>query len=239
MATQAAAVDAYLATRPGTIGYVVRDRVTGALYRNAAADTRMWTASTIKLAIAVDLLQRARAGALTLTPADRERMDAMLVDSDNDATDALWDTYSGPDRLAFDNDFPRYGMTGLVAEPSSDRAYPYWGFEQCTPADLDRLMNTVLTGIHPDDRAYLLDRMRNVGPDQRWGMWGAGPDMRPGVKNGWSEEDSGWVTNSVGFAGPGERYTLAIMNSLGPDGGFDDGSQTTTQVAEILFGDQS
>ena len=42
-----ARADAYLATRPGTVGYVVRDRATGLAYRNAAAGTPIWTASTI------------------------------------------------------------------------------------------------------------------------------------------------------------------------------------------------
>ncbi|WP_227665501.1 hypothetical protein, partial [Klebsiella pneumoniae] len=44
-----AQADAYLATRPGTVGYVLRDRTTGQAHRNDAATTMMWTASTIKL----------------------------------------------------------------------------------------------------------------------------------------------------------------------------------------------
>lgn len=38
----------------------------------------MWTASTIKLAIVVDLLTRARAGQIALTPADRQLMTDMM-----------------------------------------------------------------------------------------------------------------------------------------------------------------
>ncbi len=59
--------------------------------------------------------------------------------------------------------------------------------------------------------------------------------MRPGLKNGWSQEQGGWVVNSVGFAAPDERYTLAIMTSLGNAGGYEDGSATDTKVAELLF----
>jgi hypothetical protein len=43
------------------------------------------------------------------------------------------------------------------------------------------------------------------------------------------------VVNSVGFAGPGQRYTLAVMNSLGGDGGYDDGVATTTRLAQLLL----
>ena len=66
-------------------------------------------------------------------------------------------------------------------------------------------------------------------------MWGAGPAMAPGNKDGWSLEDHGWVVNTVGFAGRGQRYTLAVMNDLGNAGGYDDGVATTTRVSELLL----
>ena len=58
--------------------------------------------------------------------------------------------------------------------------------------------------------------------------------MAPGNKNGWSQEQGGWVINSVGFAGPNQRYTLAVMNALNGEGGYDDGVQTTTHLAALL-----
>jgi hypothetical protein len=59
--------------------------------------------------------------------------------------------------------------------------------------------------------------------------------MSPGNKDGWSLEDSGWVINTVGFAGKGQHYTLAVMNDLGGDGDYDDGVATTTHVAHLLL----
>ena len=44
------------------------------------------------------------------------------------------------------------------------------------------------------------------------------------------------MVNSVGFAGPQQRFTLAIMNSLDGQGGYDDGVETTTRLAKILLG---
>ena len=41
-----------------------------------------------------------------------------------------------------------------------------------------------------------------VDGQQQWGVWGAGAAMAPGNKNGWSQEEGGWVVNTVGFAGP-------------------------------------
>ena len=49
-------------------------------------------------------------------------------------------------------------------------------------------------------------------------------------------EEGGWVVNTVGFAGPQQRYTLAVMNALGDEGGYDDGITTTTELSRILLG---
>jgi hypothetical protein len=51
--------------------------------------------------------------------------------------------------------------------------------------------------------------------------------MAPGMKDGWSLEDHGWVVNTAGFAGKGQRYTLAVMNDLGV--------ATTTHLSQLLL----
>lgn len=231
-----AAADAYLADRPGTVGYVLRDRTTGAVYRSAHAGELVWTASTIKLAMVVDLLTRARQGDITLSRDDHELMAAMLHSSDDDAADTLWARYSGPDNQSFNTDFPRFGMTSLAPQRGFSSVYPYWGFQKSTPDDLDRLINYTLTRLHPADTAQIVTALQHVDPDQQWGVWGAGPAMAPGNKDGWSLEQGGWVINSVGFAGRGQRYTLAVMNALGGQGGYDDGVATTTRLSELLLG---
>jgi beta-lactamase class A len=230
-----AAADAYLATRPGSIGYVLRDRTTGVTYRNSRAGELVWTASVIKLAMVVDLLTRARAGAISLTTSDQSLMAAMMHSSDDDAADTLWTRFGGPDHMAYNNDFPRYGMTDLQPQKGFSSIYPYWGFQKTTANDLDRLINYALTRLDPGQAAAIVYELQNVAANQQWGVWGAGPAMAPGNKDGWSLEKGGWVTNSVGFAGPGQRYTLAMMNSLGGTGGYDDGVATTTHLAQILL----
>jgi hypothetical protein len=235
MAARVASADSYLATRPGAVGYVVRDRATGAVYRNSHAANPVWTASTIKLAMVVDLLTRQRAGSITLSDADNGLIAAMLHSSDDDAADTLWWRYGGSDHMAYNNDFPAYGMTGLRPQRGYSAAFPYWGFQKTTPDDLDRLINYTLTRLNPADTANIVNQLQHVDADQQWGVWGAGPAMAPGNKDGWSQEDSGWVVNTVGFAGKGQRYTLAVMNDLGGAGGYDDGVATTTHVAQLLL----
>jgi hypothetical protein len=230
-----AGVQAYLAKRPGTVGIVVRDRQTGAVWRNDHAGDLTWTASTIKLAMTVDLFLRDRAGTIALSTEDRSLIRAMLHSSDDKAADTLWYRYAGDDHLAFNNAFPKYGMTSLKPQAGFTDFYPYWGFQKCTPDDLDRLMSYVLTQLPADLRDYILTELRGVAANQQWGVWGAGPAARPGNKDGWSEEQGGWVMNSVGFVGPGERYTLAEMNNLRGKGGYDAGKATVTEVARLIF----
>jgi hypothetical protein len=230
-----AAAQAYLAKRPGTVGIVVRDRQTGAVWRNEHAADLTWTASTIKLAMTVDLFLRDKAGAIALSAEDRSLIKAMLHSSDDKAADTLWFRYAGADHLAYNNAFPGYGMTSLQPQKGFTEFYPYWGFQKCTPDDLDRLINYVLTKLPADTRDYILRELRTVATNQQWGVWGAGAAAHPGNKNGWSEEQGGWVMNTVGFVGPGERYTIAVMNNLRGKGGYDAGRATVTEVARLIF----
>jgi hypothetical protein len=162
-------------------------------------------------------------------------MAAMMHSSDDDATDTLWARYGGPDHQAYNAAFPRYGMTDLQPQRGFSSIYPYWGFQKSTANDLDRLINYTLTNLQPAETAAIVYELQNVAPNQQWGVWGAGPAMAPGNKDGWSLEQGGWVVNSVGFAGPGQRYTLAVMNSLGGAGGYDDGVATTTRLSQVLL----
>src|SRR5512138_3429433 len=78
-----AAAEALIKTKPGYLGIVVKDRQTGLVWKSGAVDRPIWTASAIKLAIAADLLVRARAGQLTITSTIRGYIDAMLRVSAN------------------------------------------------------------------------------------------------------------------------------------------------------------
>lgn len=229
-------VEDYVRTRPGTVGIVVRDRESGAVWRNEHSGDLVWTASTIKLAMVVDLLRRDREGLVSLTAEDLDLVHAMLHSSDDAAADALWQRYSGDDHRAFNQSFASYGLTSLAPQDGYSPTFPYWGFQKCTAEDLDRLMGHVLTALPAEDRDLLVREMRDVGPEQQWGVWSAGPGARPGTKDGWSEEDTGWVVNTVGFVGPDERYTLAVMNDLHRQGGYQEGRDTDSEIAALLFG---
>ncbi|HUY50548.1 MAG TPA: tat pathway signal sequence [Streptosporangiaceae bacterium] len=232
MRERIAAVERFLRSRPGMIGIVLRDRTTGAVWRNKYAGSQIYLASTSKLGIAVTLLMQDRAGVIHLSGADRAELQEMLHVSSDTAADDLWFKYGASFYTSF---FPRIGLTTVHYLPMQGVTGPYWGEVTGTPDDLDRLINYVLGAMPGPLRGYLVGQLRHVGTVQHFGVWGAGPANQPGNKDGWSVEQPGWIIDSVGFAGPGARYTLTMMNSLEGQGNYTDGTDTVTQVAAILF----
>lgn len=223
------AVD-YLADRPGKTGLVVADRKTGAVWRNEYAGREVFTASTSKLGIAVDLLTRDRAGDIALSADDRRTLDAMLRRSDDDAANTLWSKYGEDDIVGR---FPSYGAPAAAFVPGLARK---WGSMTCTPNDLAGLMLHVLEKMPADLRGSILAPLRAVAPNQQWGVWAAGPALRPGNKNGWFGYSTGYVVNSVGFLGDDGRYVVALMSDGADEGDYDTGVTTTSRAAEILLG---
>ena len=229
------AVQSYLADGPGSIGIVLDDRTTGAVWHNANATASFPAASTIKLAMMTDLLQRNAAGTIDLTSTDMEEMYQALYTSNDDDADDLWYKYED---ASFMDRVQAFGMTSTHFTTA-----PYWGDVNTTAEDLDNLMNYVLTKAPASVRDYLVYRLQHVSAlDQQWGVWGAGAENQPGNKDGWEwDEPDIWITNTVGFAGPDHRYTLAIMYNLGGfDGssgpaGFDYGIDKLSQIASLLF----
>jgi hypothetical protein len=216
---------------------VLVDRTTGTTWRTGDTAFPGWTASTIKLAIAADLLARDRAGTIHLSAADHHDLATMLNFSDEAASDRLWGSYGGDTMLGRFR--TQFGMTALRFVPGFTRS-TYWGFVKCSTDDLAALMQHVLTRSDPADRAVLVAALRGVAPNQRWGVWAAGAAQRPGNKDGWSfESDPGgrhWVTDSVGFAGPDERYVVAVMYQLDPAGNLAEGVHTVSDLVALLFG---
>ncbi len=236
MRERIAAARQYANHLPGTIGIVLHDRVTGATWHNAHAGALQPAASTIKLAMMTDILLRSRAGQIALTPADRAAMFQALYTSNDVAADQLWSRF---ENASFIGRVRAFGMQSTQFTSSA-----YWGYVDTTAWDLDNLMNYVLDKAPPRIRGYLVHRLQHVsGLDQQWGVWGAGPANHPGNKDGWEQDPNGvgvWITNTVGFAGPHQRYTLAITYNLGSfgengDTGFKFGTNKLTQIAAILF----
>ncbi|HEX5995288.1 MAG TPA: hypothetical protein VFY84_09130 [Jiangellales bacterium] len=234
------AASAFLASQPGTVAILVSDRQTGAVWRAGDQELRTWAGSTPKLALTVYLLEQARAGQLELGTRDWADIDAMLSVSDNGAADELWDMYADPATV-----MQRWQTTYGMAGASYVDTFPArWGFVKLTVQDLANLMAFVLDGLDPADRASIVERMRTVGGPQQWGVWGAGTDLLPGVKDGWDyaaeagSDQYRWVTATMGFVGPEERYVVAALFDQPPGdlGSIDAGVHVLTDLVATVFG---
>jgi hypothetical protein len=219
-------VERYVRTRGGTIGIVLHNRATGATWRNAHARTDLPAASTIKLAMVADVMLRADAGQLSLDPDDWSLIYNIMHESSDIAGDGLW--------FAFENGSFLGRIHAMGMRTASFTTGDYWGYMDCSAQDLDNLMNFVLNRLPRRDRDYIVDHMRHVATIEQWGVWGAGRALGAGNKDGWEDDGGVWITNTVGFAGPHQRYTLAIMDDLG-GGTFHEGSNTLTQISSLLF----
>jgi hypothetical protein len=189
-------------------------------------------ASTSKLAMAVTLLMQNQAGVIHLSAKDMSVMHDMLHVSSDTAADTLWFKFGA---LFYTSYFPRIGLATARYVAAPGITPPYWGEMLCSAADLSQVITYVLDDMPAPLRGYLVTTLSHVATDQHFGVWGAGSASHPGNKDGWSVEQPGWIINSVGFAGPRQRYTLAMMNSLNGHGGYHAGTDTLTQVAAILF----
>jgi D-alanyl-D-alanine carboxypeptidase len=213
---------------PGHIGIVLHDRTSGATWRNADAVTDFPAASTIKLAMVLDLMLRNRAGSIHLDDDGWDLIDAILSASSDTAADHLWSQFEGSSVLSR---IKAFGMTStyFTASPA------YWGFMYCSAQDLDNLMNYLLNDAPATVSNYITNRMRRVAPIQQWGVWGAGPANQPGNKDGWEDDSGTWIVNTVGFAGSGARYSLAVMDDLAGAADFHQGTDTLDQISALLF----
>ena len=232
MRARIAAVRAYLRHRPGVVGVVLRDRSTGAVWENSRAHTQVYMASTSKLAMAAALLMQNQAGVIHLSSEDWSVLHDMLHVSSDTAADTLWFRFGARFYTSY---FPRIGLATARYVPAPGITPPYWGEMLCSAADLSQVIGYVLDDMPAPLSRYLVTTLSHVATDQHFGVWGAGSANHPGNKDGWSVEQPGWIINSVGFAGPRQRYTLAMMNSLDGHGGYHAGTDTVTQVAAILF----
>ena len=214
MQNRIAEVEKYAARSPGEIGIVLRDRQDGAVWRNRAAGTEIPSASTVKLAMVVDLLLRNHSGQITLSGDDWGQIDQMLSSSSDTAADQLCSEYfdsSSADRVV------TFGTpaASFTADP------PYWGYVDCTADYLDGVIGYVPTSCHRVCGTSLSagsGASRPTSGSASGEQAGAGHRAEPGNKDGWEDDSGVWIVDSVGFAGPGARYTLSMMDNLEGNG---------------------
>lgn len=214
------------------LSLAARDLVTGAslTYR---PDGRFITASVAKIAVLVVQLVRSQAAGREPTERERALAREMITVSDNDAAHELWRVNGRDAAMAEVN--ADLGLTETVTTPES------WGLTRTSAADQVRLVSWLAGTAEPPVldrrwRAYVLELMAAVTPEQRWGI---GAVARPGdavaLKNGWldySGDDGRWTVNTVGrVTGGGRDLVMAVLSNDHAD--LDDGVAAVEKAAAI------
>lgn len=152
------------------------------------------TASIVKVDILATLLLQAQDAGRALTSHERAQATIMIQNSDNTATNALWDSIGGAPGLDATNE--RLGLTATSAGQNGN-----WGLTQTTAEDQLILLNVIL-GQEPllakADRDFIEDLMESVAAGQDWGVSVA--DSSAALKNGWLPRTATglWDINSIG-----------------------------------------
>ncbi|WP_063001855.1 hypothetical protein [Nocardia mikamii] len=228
--------DAILTAEPGSqVGIDVVDTVTGTSLAGLNTDQQFYTASVVKLLIALDELKSGNWQPDSDTAA---QLSQMLSASDDDIADALWDTRGGPDivsRVAAD--------IGLDAtRPPQDPAQ--WGETLTTAADVVRIYRYIGAEIPQPARDLILTALHRAsataadGTDQYFGI----PDALTGtdwaIKQGWMTTDDSTTLNTTGLvstdpAQPG-RYVVVVLTTQPAGTAWTTGGAAVTALRQTL-----
>lgn len=217
-------LDAAIAAKPDGMGFSISDPLTQTVC-HYGSDQQIKTASTIKVALVAALLHLAQEEGRELTQAELDNAFAAITSSDNAAATAIYDQL-GPERI--EGFLATVGMPGTMVRPT-------WGSSVTTSADQVVLLNMLTNPgeiLSDDRRAYLLDLMSQVVPDQRWGTpAGAPATVTVHVKNGWYPE-KGWVSSLGTFDGTDRNYVMAVLT--GNSTTLDEGVERIEKVSRVV-----
>lgn len=238
---------AYLSERKGVTQAALFDRSDGKTYLLSSGSDTQYTASIVKVNIVANWLHDYQRQGMKIPDdiADSVRllMQRAIENSDNAAATALFHLKGGCKALTrFHKLIPMTNSTVGCATAT----YYGWGDTKITAADQTKLMKILAYGgrdrvLGPDARRYELQLMKNIEPDQRFGItcgpWGTHcdppdyasptPGVTVAVKNGWKTlptctkpiEHCPWQVNSTGWvSGKGRNYVLTVLSTNNPVG---------------------
>lgn len=167
-------------------------------------------ASVAKVPIMLTVMDRAIGEGRPLTTDESALLAAMIVESDNEATTALWNLLGGATPVQ--GFLESNGIRGALIDAQD------WGDSKMSAESAARLLGKLLNGeiLDAPNRTLAMQLLSQVDPAQDWGAVVAGEFVgETGVKNGWYPEYDGWVLASVGYVVPddGPTYTIAVFTS--------------------------
>jgi hypothetical protein len=173
-------------SQSGWYSWALLDTRTGELSGPADRDQVSTTASLIKSWIGADFLRRTAEEGRQPSADDKEQIETMIRDSDNEAADALFTTIGREDSTR-----RMISICGLA--DSTVAADGGWSNTLMSPADITRLGACMADGRAAGPwTTYLLDQLRSVRDEGDFGIRKAFPEDQQktiATKNGWVDRE--------------------------------------------------
>ncbi|GAB3572093.1 hypothetical protein GCM10027445_28630 [Amycolatopsis endophytica] len=208
-----AAADAVDEKVPGTtVGLALYDTSTGELLASSNGDRQFYTASVVKLLMALDVLHAG--GWHAPGEAQRARIVEMLSLSHDGDADSYWDSGGRGSIITRMADLMNLRNTQPPRIPDQ------WEMTRTTPNDLVAIYRYLTTEVPPGARQPILDGLAAIrtpaadGFPQYFGIPDGLPGLPRAVKQGWMEIDRTVVLNTTGLAGENYRYIAVLLTEL-------------------------
>ena len=127
------------------------------------------------------------------------------------------------------------GDTVINTAPNSS-GFTTWGQSEWSATGEVMFYRALANGclLSAQDTGYVLDLMRNVESDQRWGAGSAGiaSSVPVAFKGGWGPEDgAGYLVRQSAIVGSGDQGFVLHVMAKPSDGAFSTGAAMTSQTA--------
>lgn len=226
------------AASPGTqVGIDVVDTTTGATVADLDAGQQFYTASVVKLLIALDELN---SRGWQTDPATTAQLEQMLSASDDDIADTLWDADGGDAIVTRMADL--MGLTGTSAPSDASQ----WGETLTTAQDVVTVYRYLLSTVPQPARDVIMTGLQGAeqtaadGTDQYFGI----PDGLTGadwaIKQGWMSLDDSTTLDTTGLVGAGAgqplRYAVVVLSRQPAGVSWTAGGNALTAGVRVLRG---
>ena len=218
----------YLAGFGKNVGSVVFD-MTRNQYYSYNETTPFVLASSSKVSLMVSYLLWLESQGRGPNASENTTLTNMIEHSDNNAAQLIFDRLGGSSgQAAF---YKRIGVTGYVSNPYG------WGWASLPPLGQMQVLTLLQEGkvLTAHDRAYALNLMSHIEPDQDMGV---GETLPPGatvaMKDGWVPAPDGlWAINTSGIVTAGsETYIIVVYTAHQSD--YDGAWNITRHVCKVV-----
>jgi hypothetical protein len=160
------------------------------------------------------VLTRRAAGQVTVTPSDEQLIRRALSLSDDEAMNALYTRFGGPEGIERVS-----ALLGLAATSPPERA-GQWGETRTSARDVATLYGFVLTRLSPADREFVLSSLEAApataadGFDQGFGLLDPARRGAAAAKQGWMCcRQSSADVHSAGLPDVEGRYVVVLLSN--------------------------